>query len=540
MSRRHSCLFESWLCDNKYFADAQGGEIPADGVPATPWLFMGGDSPADAWDAFQAVALVVALGLGTIGDFLLRPAPVGLNLPVWLGLVAAAALVLARGRGVVTKHNTLAFLVVALIFGLTFVWRNAPALKALNAVAIAAALALAMASVRPFRAATAHMAEYARRLLEAAGTVALGAVSLLPRDWHWERFAGGHAARHAVASLRGVLIAIPALVVFTWLFASADAAFLGLLESLVDIQWQDAFQHTAVCLVCAWVASGMLKGLVDGPPEKLKPVAGMPAPSLGAVEAGVFMGLINLLFLVFVLVQVGYFFGGEDRIQAVEHLTYAEYARRGFFELCAVAVLVLPMQFGLDWLLRQASATGKRAFRGLALVQLALLVVIMASALQRMRLYVDAYGLTVLRLYSTACMIWLAFVFIWFVATVLRGRRERFALGVIASGWVALFALNACNPDAVILRVNLARMEAGKPFDAHYARRLSADAVPAFALAAERYEVEERVPWDSNKDGPVLLKWVVEFVDEGPPDIRMWDWGLHRARQVVQEHLPPK
>jgi len=137
-------------------------------------------------------------------------------------------------------------------------------------------------------------------------------------------------------------------------------------------------------------------------------------------------------------------------------------------------------------------------------------------------------------------MFWLAVVFVWFVLTVLRGHRERFALGTIVSGWAVLLALNACNPDALVLDTNLARAEAGKPFDAHYASRLSADAVPTFALAAERYVEEGGCPWVSKKDGPVLLKWVVEIVEEGPTDVRVWDWGRHRARRVVDEHLPPK
>ena len=540
MSRRHTLVFESWLCDSKYFADDQGGGLSANGVPAAPWLFMGGDRSSAAWDAFHALALIVALGLGLAGDILLRPVPLGLNLPLWIGLVVAAALVLTRWRGVKVNRNTRAFLVVALVFGLAFVWRNAPELKGLNAMAMTSALALAMASVHCFRARTAPMAEYTRRIIEAVVTVALGGVPFLPHDVQWERAADGHAARHALASLRGILIAIPALAVFTWLFASADAAFQGLVEGLVDLRWREVFRHVAVCLVCAWAASGMLKGLLDGPPERLKSGAGVRALSLGAVEAGVFMSLVDLLFLVFVVIQIGYFFGGEGRILAVADLTYAEYARRGFFELCAVAVLVLPMQYGLDWLLQRAPAPGKRAFRALALIQLGLLAVIMVSALQRMRLYVDAYGLTVLRLYSTAFMLWLAFVFVWSVVTVLRGRRERFALGFIVLGWMALLGLNACNPDGLVLKTNLARMEAGKPFDARYASRLSADAIPSFALAAARYEAEGLVPWDSNKDGPVLLKWVVEIVEEGPTDLRMWDWGRHQARKMADEHLPPK
>jgi hypothetical protein len=112
---------------------------------------------------------------------------------------------------------------------------------------------------------------------------------------------------------------------------------------------------------------------------------------------------------------------------------------------------------------------------------LILLDVMLASALYRMRLYTVQFGLTELRFYTTAFMGWLVLVFGWFGATVLRGRRERFAGGAVIAGWLVLAALNLVNPDGTIVQVNLARAHAGRPFDVAYAEQLSADAVPALA-----------------------------------------------------------
>ena len=52
------------------------------------------------------------------------------------------------------------------------------------------------------------------------------------------------------------------------------------------------------------------------------------------------------------LVQFRYLFGGAALVQVSETLTYAEYARRGFFELVAVAALLLPIMLLLDWVAR--------------------------------------------------------------------------------------------------------------------------------------------------------------------------------------------
>ena len=73
-------------------------------------------------------------------------------------------------------------------------------------------------------------------------------------------------------------------------------------------------------------------------------------------------------------------------------------------------------------------------FRGLAALQVALVFIIAASAFHRMKLYRDEYGLTQLRFYTTAFMIWLAVLLFWFVCTVLTGRRQRFAIGALATG----------------------------------------------------------------------------------------------------------
>src|SRR3982750_4518589 len=95
-----------------------------------------------------------------------------------------------------------------------------------------------------------------------------------------------------------------------------------------------------------------------------------------------------------------------------------------------------------------------------------------------MRLYTQEFGLTELRLYTSAFMFWIFAVLVWFLLTVLRGYRARFAFGALVTGFAAIALLNALNPDALIVRTNVARMEAGKEFDAPYLASLSADAVP--------------------------------------------------------------
>ena len=254
--------------------------------------------------------------------------------------------------------------------------------------------------------------------------------------------------------------------------------------------------------------------------------------SLGAVEVGVVLGLLNVLFAAFVIVQFRYFFGGAARVMSIAELTYAEYARRGFFELTWVAGLVLPLLLITHALAGRGerAAAAERIFRPLAGTQVALLFVIMASAVARMRLYQGEYGLTELRLYTTAFMLWLGLVFVWFAWTVLvRSARQRFACGALVAAFVTLGLLHLLNPDAYIVRANTAHARAGRAFDAAYASTLSADAVPALISALPSLSREERC----HVARSLSAGW---SHPEPGEDWRSWSLARSRAWRAVAEH----
>jgi hypothetical protein len=170
-------------------------------------------------------------------------------------------------------------------------------------------------------------------------------------------------------------------------------------------------------------------------------------------------------------------------------------------------------------------------FRGLAGVQIGLVLAITASALQRLRLYHASYGLTESRFYAMVLLIWIGVMLCWLAATVLRGRRDSFAFGALASGLATVALLFVSNPDAVIARANVARMaaaDASVRFDVAYATSLSADAVPVLIDALQSLPPDVQCPLARH----MLRRW--------PPDrersIRGWNRSAAQASDAVRAH----
>ena len=477
------------------------------------------------------LAAGAAIVLGVAGDGLLRVHPLGLNLTLWTVSILIAAFVLSRLHKTVPV-GAYGLLGAAILLSLTFAWRDSVTLKWLSLFAAFTSFALAAKWGKAFQIRLAGVVTYALAMLEGAvlmvrGAPVLAVRGVMGRDSEWRQLAGEDARAWVFAPMRGLLIAVPLVFVFGGLFASADAAYRTVLSDLFDLR--ELVRHAAITLLCAWIAASMLEGILEGNTVRLRLPAATDRVRLGAIEAGVVLTLLDLLFLSFAIVQFRYLFGGEERIRRIADLTYSQYARQGFFELCAVVALVLGVLLLGDWLVRDATAKGKRIFTVLAVLQLLMVEVIMASAFLRMWMYQDAYGLTELRLYATAFMCWLGVLLVWFLLTViLRGERRRFAFGAYLTGLAAVLALHAIDPDALIVRTNAARLDRGKPFDAEYALRLSADAVPALVSFLPRLDEAGR----SQIAGTLRTRWL----DADPLDWRAWSWGRACASRSIREH----
>lgn len=466
--------------------------------------------------------LGAALVLGALGDVLFRGIPWGINVFLWTICLAAFVTTPFFPRGTPRTSRGTWMLPAALLFAAFVAWRDSTFLAFLNVCGAIVCLSLA-AWGRTGRLRLRGVSGYIFASLYTGAFAAAGPLPTAVKDIEWDEVAPDGWRRPVSSVLLGLCIAAPLLFVFGTLLASADAVFADILFRVFDFDLARVFSHSLLILFVAWVSAGYLRTALS---KHAAPDPSIDRPSsisLGAVELGIALGLLNALFLAFVVVQARYLFGGAQRVAA--GLTYAEYARSGFFELVAVAALALPTLLLAHWLFTAERRWQRRIFDALAATTVALVLVIMVSALWRMRLYYEQFGLTELRLYSTAFMLWLGIILALFLATVLRNRRDRFASLTLVSGLASVFLLNAINPDALIARANIERLEEGKRFDPYYLTLLSADAAPVIVEALP--EIAGREPYPRFEKS-FLSRWKH---DEN--DWRSWNLSRMKAQNLA-------
>ena len=311
--------------------------------------------------------------------------------------------------------------------------------------------------------------------------------SVLPRG------AGRLAPAFRGAFLGGFLV-----VPFAVLFVAADAAFAEL-GGRIPLP-TDSLPLRAVIFAVALAATlglALAARRSPAPREPRKP--GRLAP----LEWGIALASLVALFAAFVAVQLAVLFGGHDHVLETAGLTYAQYAREGFWELLIAGGLTLTVIGAAVRVAAAPSRAHRLVLRALLGALCLLTLVILASALHRLLLYEDAYGLTRPRLAAEAAALWLAGAFVLVVvAGVVRGAGARFAQLALGGTAGALIAFSLADPDRLIAERNVAHWRETGRIDVGYLAGLSADAVPVLdglpePLRRQTLERPDPGPWSS-------------------------------------------
>jgi len=425
------------------------------------------DNPRLVW----AAALIVA----ALGAYIMFDAMPGLNWGIWtaaasvglllvardrgtsgtpLLLVLTTAVVLAAGAGVTADQIMVGFicLAVMLSLALAMVLAIAPDFRRITALFVIAA---------PFVAAGNALAESFRRFVDLSG-----------------RFRSARAR----ATVRGVAITVPIIVVFALLLASADPVFATWRDQVVRIisTWEFIPRLIFFCVLLVITLGAFSFAARQPIPSVREPnlVEGIGDRRLGGTERLILVSSITGLFWLFIAVQLSYLFGNMPTVPG-STMSFAEYAQRGFGELTVVATLsvlliVLTERYG------QLNGHAKK-LRFITLALLLAVAIMLASAFHRVQLYEAAYGYTVSRLYAQAYMlvlaVGLAALTFEVMATVDTGRLFRRVFAMAAAVFVVLVFWNH---EAWIADENIDRsITTGKELDVNYVTTgLSPNAVP--------------------------------------------------------------
>jgi len=323
-------------------------------------------------------------------------------------------------------------------------------------------------------------------------------------------------------------------VVFALLFASADAVFSSALTNVFDFRkWSIAELVGRVLLaaVFAWIAGGLFIIAGRGADTTMSSVLPRLRGLLSSTAGATMLLVVDALFVFFVALQIAYLFGGIDTLNATG-LTYSSYARRGFFELIAVAVLSGGLLFAVELVVARRT----RLYVGAALTLALATLVIVVSAAYRMQLYQLAYGWTEQRFYALAGIAWLgagglaATVLIWRDAT----KWLLHAAGLI--GLVVAVAINLIGPSSFVARQDLERVvdpsglpeDASRALDAQYVASLGDGAVPTLVEFLPRLGAADRAAL-----GSALRTFALEGRILEPGPLPGFSVDRERARQAL-------
>jgi len=266
----------------------------------------------------------------------------------------------------------------------------------------------------------------------------------------------------------GLLIGTPFIMIVVFLLSSADATFKNIFDNLFNFDisipknigtliWSLPMATYLYALIYGSSIEDNSKSFnIDKFNKTMDNAASIPRLSLYTVNA-----VICCFYILFIGIQATYFIdilGGS----LPTDFTYSDYARRGFFELLAVALINIVFITAAKIL--SVKNENNKYLRIHIILNSILTLVLISVAFAKMYLYISTYGLTTLRIIPSVFMIFLCFVF----AFIIMGEfKKNFPVTKLSfyAGNILFVLLCLANIDAVVARYNLnAYMNGNLPY----------------------------------------------------------------------------
>ncbi|GGG73056.1 DUF4153 domain-containing protein [Paenibacillus radicis (ex Gao et al. 2016)] len=495
-------------------------------------------------------ALGMALAAACIHQYLFFEHSFGISYPIFIGIFYALLLGNAKGSmRRLTGIDYFCFAAVALL-ALTYVLFDNPIFYGLNFIAIPVLIALhtvylfgpekgrAWSDIRLIPATLEQL------FIQTFGHWAT-AFSLL-------RFTTATKidSRHKKTTgsvLIGLAIAGPLLIIVTTLLGSADGVFQGIVNAIPDsfgsfsigegiarIMWIVILSLALFGYVWGFVrprvshrarlAANWKEAQLQGAVPSQTKAAASSVKADPLIIATVLVA-INAVYILFVVIQFSYLFG-MLKGHLPEGMTYAEYARGGFFELVIVTSINFAIMLGTLVFSDKSRVVLAKVNNVLLYVLVSCSGVMLVSAYKRLVLYEQAYGYTYIRFLVHAFMIYLA------VLLIIAGLRIAISRIPLARFYIvisiaAYVLVNYIGMDRMIAERNIERFnKTSTVTDVSYLNELSADAVPLLIQFAVKHPELERG-----------LKDREERLQQRDSSWQSYNWAEARAKRQLSKHF---
>ncbi len=333
----------------------------------------------------------------------------------------------------------------------------------------------------------------------------------------------------------GILISVPILAIIIWLLSSADIVFKDL---FLNIPVSKIVKHFLVIITVSVYATCFLWALIKAFNEREQ------RPKYSKIKWKLFFDpvilltilvLINAVYAIFSVIQFAYLFGGSSFVLPSSY-TYAEYARRGFFELVVVSIINFGiMLFSITFVKKD----NKKIFTVIKILLTLLVVftlILLVSAFYRMSVYEQAYGFTYLRIFVQTFMIMLFFIFI---ASIIYIWNLNFPVikSYFIISLIIYIIMNFANVDVIIAENNINRYFDSGQIDIYYLESLSYDAIPQM----ERFLTSGNYPSELEKKqitGEILEHFEQKKLElESQKSWQSFNISKYRAEKIINGYI---
>ncbi len=259
----------------------------------------------------------------------------------------------------------------------------------------------------------------------------------------------------------GLLCSLPLSIMVLYLLMWSDTMFADKMESLFELIPSFEFRYVWELIFAVPVWMYVFGGYAATQNKRTKPLINMKGGRvLPAILGYTTVTPICVFYVMYIGVQFNYFtaaFGGS----LPDEYSYASYARKGFFELCAVAVINLCVIACMHlFLKRKEDGKPSAAMKVYSTLLSGVTILLIVSALSKMVLYIKEMGMTPLRIYTSWFMLVLAVVFVFVIAA--QFTKLRFCRAIFVSFTVLFAVLCFANVDGMIAKYNVKAYQTGQ------------------------------------------------------------------------------